>query len=252
MEFKLPEIHEISVDIDGERFNGSWYIILNDMVVNYNGHAASTPQRKTDADPVAVRMLRDLVEKHYARLESIPSGIPHSIRLAAHRYVNSADEESAAAELVASFGDSIAGSTVHQQLSWLCVNAISMIVPAWKYMCDGNAAGETFYNLRQWLEDPMHAMDWSIVTTPAIALRNGVRVGDCDACRLVPIADAVASTARFLQSAQSADATAALISASCAFDEGCHSSDAPDRFEKWLIFDVLQTALVCKPIDKVA
>ena len=252
MEFKLPDVHEISVDVDGQRFDGSWYIILNDMVVNYNGYTASTAERKAGADEVAVRLLRDLVEKHYTRLESISAAIPHAIRLAAHRYVNSPDEDSGAADFVASFGDSVKESAIHQQLSWLCVNALWMIVPAWKHMCDGNAAEDTFNNLRQWLQDPTHTVDWPTATTPAIALRNGVRVGDCDACRLEPTADAAAHAARYLQSAHSVDAAATLLSASYAYDEGCHSIDAPDRFEKWLVFEALQTSLQCRPLNKVA
>lgn len=250
MKFKLPEIHEITVEVDGERFEGSWYIILGDLVINYNGHTASTHQRKTNADAVAKKMLGDLVEKHYVRLETIPAGIPQTIRQAAHHYANGSLEESAAAELVASFGRSIVGSLTHRQLSWLCINGISMIVPAWKHMCDGNAAEEVFADLRQWLQDPLYAVDWATATTPAIALRDGIRVGDCDACRLEPTAEAVAHTARYLLSANAADATAALLSASDAFDEGCHTPDAPDRFEKWLVLNVLKSALDCQAIEK--
>lgn len=252
MEFKLPDIHEISVDIDGDRFDGSWYIILNDMVVNYNGYTSSTSDLATDADEVAVKMLHELVTKHYVQLESIPASIPQAIRLAAHQYVNSSEEETDAGRFIAAFGESATESAVHKKLSWLCVNALSMIVPAWKHMCDGNSAEDTYNNLRQWLQDSTHPVDWPVAKTPAIARRNGVRVGDCDACRLEPTADAVASAAKYLQSGKPDDATAILVSASYAYDEGCHSRDAPDRFEKWLVFDVLQASLDCKPIDKVA
>ncbi|MFG0332975.1 MAG: hypothetical protein ACF8TS_06385 [Maioricimonas sp. JB049] len=27
MEFSLPEIHEISVEVDGQRFDGCWYVV---------------------------------------------------------------------------------------------------------------------------------------------------------------------------------------------------------------------------------
>ncbi len=252
MEFKLPDIHEICVDVNGEHFDGSWYIILYDMVVNYNGYTSSTPERATDANEVAVKMLRDLVVNHYVQLEDIPASIPHDIRLAAHRYTNSNEEETSTAEFVASFGESVSDSTLHKQLSWLCVNALSMIVTSWKHMCEGNEAEDTSNNLRRWLQDSTHPVDWPVATTPAIARRNGVPVGDCDACRLNPTANAVASAAKYLQSAHPDDATASLLSASYAYDEGCHSADAPDRFEKWLVFDVLQTSLECKPLDKEA
>jgi hypothetical protein len=251
MEFQLPDIHDISVDIDGKRFNGSWYIILNKMIVNYNGYTASIPELATDPNEIAGRMLRDLVMKHYTPLELIPTEIPFAIRVAASQYINSSDEDIAAADFVASFGKSVPSSEVHQQLSWLCVNALSMIVPAWKDMCDSNAAEDTFNNLRRWLQDPTHRVDWETATTPAIGLRNGERVGDCDSCRLEPTADAVANAAKYLRSAEPVHATNCLLSASYAYAEGCHSQDAPDRFEKWLVFYVLQHSLDRKPNDKV-
>lgn len=250
MTFMLPEVHDIRVEFDGQCFDGSWYIILGDMIVNYNGYTASTRERKADANEVAVEMLGKLVETHYKRLESIPANIPQPIRLAAHHYVNASDDESAAQDLVASFGESIVGSIVHKQLSWLCINCISTIVPVWKFMCDGNAVEETFNDLRRWLRDPMHPVDWKTAVKPAVGRRDGVQVGDCDACRLEPTADAVASTARYLQSAAQADATAALLSASYAYDEGCHAEDAPDDFKNWLVFDVLPAAFDCKPVPK--
>lgn len=252
MEFKLPDIHEINVLVDGQRFDGCWYIILNEMIVWYNGYTASTHQRKTDADEVAVTLLGELVTKHHVPLEAIPSTLPHAMRLAAHSYVNSFDDEDTTAELVSSFDVAVIGSAGHQQLSWLCVNALSMVVPAWKQMCDGNAAEDTFNNLRQWLHHPRHAVDWQAAVTPAVALRNGVRIGDCDACRLEPIADAVTSTARYLQSAQPADATATLLSVEGAYSEGCHSPAAPDRFVTWLVFDVLPVSLERKSLKEGA
>ncbi|QDU37203.1 hypothetical protein Mal4_15120 [Maioricimonas rarisocia] len=249
MEFSLPEIHEISVDVDGRQFDGSWYVVLQDMIVNYNGFTASTNGCPSNADEVAKGMLRQLVAAHYVRPESIPAGLPPSVREAAHRYINESLEESQAASFVASFGKAERGALLHRQLSWMCVNALAMIVPAWKYMCDGNAAEETYLDLRQWLGDPSHPVDWKSATTPAVATRDGLRVGDCDACRLEPIASAVAHTARYLQSADPADATESLESADEAYDEGCHSRGAPDRFSKWLVFDVLPRALACRPIE---
>jgi len=251
MEFSLPEIHEISVDVDGRRFDGSWYVVLQNMIVNYNGFTASATGCPANADEVAKGMLRELVAAHYVRPESIPAELPQSVREAAHRYVNASLEESPVASLVESFGDAEPGSHLHRQLSWMCVNALAMIVPAWKYMCDGNAAEETYLDLRQWLEDPSRPVDWTAARTPAVATRSGMRVGDCDACRLEPIATAVAHTASYLQSADPADATESLESADEAYDEGCHSRDAPDRFGKWLVFEVLPNALACRPIEDV-
>jgi hypothetical protein len=248
MKFELPEIHKISVDFDGERFEGAWWVIGGGLIVGYIGYTDSTFEWGADANKIATTMLRKLVRKHYVKLEQIPMTIPEPIRLAAYRYVNASLEESVTEEFVASFGDSVPGSLVHERLSWLCVNAISMIVPAWKHLCDDNIAEQLYDDLRRWLADPTRAVDWPTATTPAVGRRNGVQVEDCDACRLEPTADAVASTARYLQIADAADAIAVLSSAGHAYNEGCHSRGAPDRFQKWIVFEVLESAVKCEPL----
>ncbi len=248
-------MHDISIEIGGERFEGCWYIVLGDMVVYYDGQTAKTPLSKANVADTPWRMLRELVEKYYTRLDSISLTIPQAVRLSARELVNTGfrlgnarREEAVTAKFVMSFGESVAGSLVHQQLSWLCINAVSLIVPAWKHLCDGNAAEETFESLRRWLQDPTQTVDWSSAVQPAVALRAGIRVGDCDTCRLELIADAVASSARYLQSADSAEATATLLSATWAYEEGCHPQDAPERFEKRLIHEVLPAAIECQPL----
>lgn len=249
MEFALPTIHDIAIDIDGRRFEGSWYVTMNDMIVNYNGHTASTAERATSANEIALDMLGDLVRDHYVDLKSIPSHLPPAVRQAAHYYLNSLDDDQTVNELVASFGQSTVASQVHRQLSWLCVNALGMIVPFWKLMCDNDAPEQTFRGLRQWLDDPSHPVDWSTARRPSVAMRDGVKVSDCDSCRLEPTADAVAQTADYLQTADASSVVAALLFAAGAYDEGCHSPDTPDRFEKWLVFGALLPACQCKPVD---
>ena len=249
MEFTLPPVHDIEIEIDGRRFDGSWYVILGDMIVNYNGYTVSTHERTTDADEVAVEMLHDLVRKHYIGLDSLPDNLPTRIRDAAHNYVNAFGDDQPTHELVSSFGESIVGSDVHQQLSCLCVNAIGMIVPFWKFMCDSNTPETTYRELRHWLDDPSHSVDWSSAQRPSLAMRDGERVGDCDACRLEPTADAVAKAAAYLRTADPSLAVDVLLAAASAYDEGCHSQDSPDRFEKWLVFDVLPRACRCEPLD---
>ena len=180
------------------------------------------------------------------QLESLRAVVPHQLLAAAHEYVNSAEEDVATEEFVAALGDP--GRLSHQQISWLCVNALSMIVPTWKHMCDGDAAGEVYGQLRNWLEDSSHEIDWVVATVPAVARRNGERVEDCDACRLEPTADAIASAAAYLHTSKPSDAIACLLAANSAYQEGCHTADAPERFEKWLVFEALPVSLQCEPV----
>lgn len=116
-------------------------------------------------------------------------------------------------------------------------------------LTSGDTPEKTYRDLRNWLVDPTHTVDWESAQIPCIALRDGERVGDCDACRLEPTANAVASTAFYLRTANPEKAVDVLRSTSAAFDEGCHSQDSPDRFEKWLVFNVLPRACRCEPID---
>ena len=249
MAFTLPPVHDIAIEIEGRTFEGSWYVVLGDMVVNYNGHTAKAHKGASDADTVAIEVLRDLVRKHYICLDLLPANLPAPVRNAAYIFLNSFHVGQPAHDLVSSFGESVLGSRVHRQLSWLCVNAIGMVAPYWKFMCDSDTPERTYLALRKWLADPSHSVDWALAQSPSIATRNGARVGDCDACRLEPIADAVAKTATYLRTADSLMAVDALLAVASAYDEGCHPQGSHDRFEKWLVFDVLPQACQCKSLE---
>lgn len=249
MTFTLPEVHEIEVELDGRRFEGAYYVVLGDLIVNYNGRTSSVALPTRNASEIAIDMLRDLVRLHYVDIEAIPSTLPQDIRLAAHAYLNSFDDVQVVQDLVATFGDSTIGSDVHKRLSWLCVNSLGPIVPCWKMMCDGDEPERTLGELRRWLDDPAHVVDWDLACRPSIAIRNGSVVGDCDACRLEPLARAVASTADYLHTANASSAVAAICSAYGAYAEGCHPQDAPDDFEEWVVFSVLSNSYECTPVD---
>lgn len=245
MAFTLPEVHEIEAVIDGRRFEGAYYFVLGDLIVNYNGFTTSVRKPAADVRKVALNMFRDLVREHYVPLDAIPTELPQPIREAAHAFLNSFDDDRPTENLVASFGDSTLGSHVHTQLSWLCINVLEPIVPFWKYMCDDDAPEQKFRELRNWLNDPSCEVDWSSACQPDVALSDGVVVADCDACRLKPIARAVAKTAEYLRTADSWAAAKAILSACSAYDEGCQPSDAPG-FEQWVVFDVLPASFRCE------
>jgi hypothetical protein len=103
MEFKLSRLHDISCESDGRRFDGSWYVRLREMAVNYSGWTASTHDCATDADEVAVERLQDLVREHCLDLDSLPDDLPTRIRDAAQKYANAFDDDQPTHELVSSF-----------------------------------------------------------------------------------------------------------------------------------------------------
>ena len=249
----MTETHDISVEIDGKRFNGAWSDVMGEMVVYYNGFTASTYPVPEEPDTIAKELLADLVREHYCDLESLPKSIPEAIRVSAHELLNAdMDEDFEAIEdLVHSFGDSPNDSLANQRLAWLCVNSLSMIVLSWKHMCDDDLAEPAHAKLVQKLLDATIQVDLDSMTTPIIAKRNGVPVADCDECRLRPTAEAIASTATFLQTGKYSAAINAIWSAYNAYEEGCHLADAPETFSEWLVQDVLQPSLECRPIHGV-
>lgn len=245
----MPEVHDITVEVDGQTFEGAWWVSLNDMIVWYNGYGARTAQQSEGANEIALKMLEELVREHFIPLNSVPLSLPPAVRETAHNYLNSMDDQQLTAKLIRSFGSSVVGSQAHRQVARVLINALGMVVQFWKDMCDDDVPEKTFNDLRQWMSDSSHPVDWQNACKPSVAKRNGVQVVDCDACRLVPIADAVAQTARYLQSANTESAVEALCSVAGAWDEGCHFRDVPDRFEKWIVYEVLPFALECRQLE---
>ena len=221
------------------------------MIVNYNGYTKTVPKPTiTEANATASELLRELVAKHYVPLDSMPKHLPMDLRIAAHRYINSL--EGNACDLLRSIFSSSKASNVHKQLSWLCVNSLSMIVPSWKRLCEGTVAEESLNQLRNWLENPSYSVRWDAISIPRIAAKDGTPIADCDACRLEPIANAVANAATYLELGRLENASECLLSIHSAYEEGCRPLKAPNRFETWLVFHALRASLECKSIGDVA
>ncbi len=243
MEFKLPESQQITLEIEGERHEGSYYFLFGQMVVNFRGSTSSCVTPEGQPHAVAGQMFRDLVKKHHVSLSEIPTKWPENVRQAAYAYVNSDDDESSLDDLIKSFGEPKPGSPAFRQIAYLCLMALEVVVPAWKEICDGNELEETTTELWKRLKDPDHEIDWRAACSPKPALRHGQQIEDCDACRAEPLADAVASTASFLRTGNISNACDALASASAAHDEGCHPDDEFDSFQRRLVFSLLPSVL---------
>lgn len=243
MEFKLPESQQITLEIEGERHEGSFYFLFGQVVVNFRGSTNSCVTPEGQPYAVAEQMFRDLVKKHHVSLSEIPTEWPEKVRQAAHAYINSDEDESSLDDLIKSFGEPKHGSLAFKQIAILCLMGVEVVVPAWKEICDGNELEETTAELWKRLEDPNHSIDWEAACSPKPALRHGQQIEDCDACRAEPLADAVSATASFLRTANIESAFAALASASAAHDEGCHPDDEFDSFQRRLVFSLLPSVL---------
>lgn len=243
MEFKLPESHQIILEIEGEQHEGSYYFLFGKMVVNFKGNTNSCNIPEGEPQTAAVQIFRNLVEEHYVNLSEIPIEWPENIRQAAYAYINSDEDESSLDDLIKSFGESKPGNQAFRQIAHLTLIALQVVVPAWKEICDGNELEKTTTELWKWLEDPDHEIDWEAACKPKAALRHGQQIEDCDACRAEPMADAVAATATFLRTADVDAASEALSSASAAHDEGCHPDDEFDSFQRRLVFSLLPSVL---------
>jgi hypothetical protein len=246
MTYGLPESFDIETEIDGRCFDGAYSIVFGDLVVYYNGHTSSARKPQTNTREIAIRMLQELVRVHYVEIDLIPSDLPERIRNAAFEYVNSFDDDEPIRKLIQAFGESTVGSEVHTQISWLCVNALQPIVPFWKAMCDDDGPERTLADLRLWLKDRSHSVDWESARQPALALCDGIKIEDCDACRAEPIAKAVANCADYLQTADTDAAVKTILHAWGAHAEGCWPQDEERPFERWFVEVALPNALRCR------
>jgi len=221
MAFELPASTDIEVDIDGRPFRGTYSFMLGDLIVYYNGRAKTVRKSTEHVHEIALDLLRQLVEQYYVEMDSVPEELPQRMREAAHVYANSFGEDEPIRALIETFGEALVGSGVHTQVSWLCVNAIQPIVPFWKMMCDDDAPERTLAELGQWLNDRTHPVDWESARQPAVARCDGLRIVDCDACRVEPIAGAVVCCADYLENGDIDSAVGAIFEAQGAKSEGC-------------------------------
>ena len=241
--FDFPQPHNITIDVDGERHSGDWCIMLNDLVVYFQGFALSCPVPTTDRESVAKEMLKTLVLEHYVPRELLATVVPQHLLDPAHKYLNTFDDDEPLKELIAAMGPFTVGSTGYLQVARMAVDATGLVVPYWKMLCDDDAPAQIYARLRSWLQDSSISIDWQASRQPCVARSDGHIIEDTDSCRLEPIATAVASLASYLQSANPRDAVRCLQSVSEAYSEGCHSAGAPDSFEKWLVIAALPRAL---------
>jgi len=247
MTFKLPEVTDIEADVDGRRVTGAYSVMLGDLVVYYNGHTSSIRKPTRNMRELAIEMLQELARKNYIGIESVPSELPQHIREAAVKYANCPDDDELIRELIVSFGPSTVGSDVHVQVSWLCVNAVQPIAPFWKAMCDDDTPEQTLLKLRRWMNDRAQPVDWELARRTLVGYRDGRRIEDCDACRVEPIAKALASCADYLHTAHLESAVETILEAWGAYSEGCWPESEERPFERWAVEVAIPNAYHSRP-----
>ena len=247
-DFSLPKVTDLEISVDGRTVTGAYSVVLGDLVVYYNGHTASVRKPETNVYETAMQMLQDLVRQNYIEIDRVPGELPEPIRKAAVEYVNSFDEDAPIRELIKAFGQADIGSQVHTQVSWLCINALQPIVPFWKAICDDDAPQQLLAELLRWMNDRSYRINWETARQPLIARRDGLKIVDCDACRVEPIANALAHCAAYLQTANSDSAVKVILEAWGAHAEGCWSEDETRPYEQWFIEVALPNAYQCRAV----
>jgi hypothetical protein len=245
--FKLPKVTDISVKVNGRRIKGSYSIILGNLVVYYRGRTSSIRKPETDLDAVASQVLEELIRQTRAETEAAPNDLPPHIRAAAAKCVEDFEEDRRIRRLIDSFGPSIVGSDAHMQVSWLCLNVLTPVVPAWKSVCDDDAPEQILAELRGGMSDPSRAVGWERAERPLVGRRNGIPIGDCNACWIEPIARGVAGCANYLRTANVASAVTAIQEAWTAYNEGCWPQSEQRTFEKWFVDVALVYACRARP-----
>ena len=170
------------------------------------------------------------------------------------------DGRADAARLVPAFGPFEPGDETHRRLCWLCVNAARMVRHCWDEIAENPDARDRLAALADVLRGDWFLRgegaepDWAPLTDAATARRDGEQVNDCDACRVEPVAAAVAFAARFARDSKPADAAECLRRVRGAADEGCWWCDPaePDTahapFAAWFVAHALPAAWGCEEL----
>ncbi|MCH8044701.1 MAG: hypothetical protein IID44_13385 [Planctomycetes bacterium] len=256
----FDEAVDIQLEFDGRILRGQYqiwnYPTHRELCVYYNGRSDSaTLTEDTDNVQLAMQLFQQVVRNNYTRLDRIDADLPTAIREAAFHYVNDIEDDHPdnpdyllSHTLVESFGDQSVGSLAHRRVSWLCVNVLKCVIPAWSASCDHPTAEHTFDQLVHHLRDGVAIDNWDDLCRPAIATRDGHRIVDCVACMVEPIAEGVANTAKYLRHGEPRIAGDVIWDAWCAQSEGAWRSETVS-FQQWVVLVALPAALDFRELE---
>lgn len=254
---------DIQIDFDGRILRGRYqiwnYPAHRELRVYYKGNSdAATLDDGTDQMQLAMELFQGIVRQHYTPMSRIDPTLPSEIRQAAFGFVNDIEIDRPddpdyllSHALVEAFGDQRVGSLAHNRVSWLCLNVLKCVIPAWTASCDHATAEQTFLQLLRHLRDDVVIDNWDDLCQPPIATRNGFPIDDCEACMVEPIAEGVAHGAKYLRDGEPRIAGDVIWNAWCAQDEGAwrHKSLS---FEQWVVFVALPAAHDCREVSNAS
>jgi hypothetical protein len=180
----------------------------------------------------------------------ISKTLPRPVRAAALRYATDRETDDLGMQLLEAFEIAAIGDVAHRRAVWLCVLAVRRVLYGWEALgCEGDKPNQVVDTVASWVKNGRVPRDWAPLCVPAVAVRDGRVVTDCDINRARPIASAAAHTARFAQSAALSEADEALFSVWMAMDEGVHWPDSIP-FEEWLVTIALPAALELRDLSE--
>jgi hypothetical protein len=257
---RYDESVNIQFEIDGRVLRGTYrvqyypnYRILN---VYYKGKSASeTLVDDAAISQVATRLFEQLVVTHYVKYEQIHSALPNSIRKAAFLFVNDLKDESTKNQdrkpwqtLVYSFGEQSVGTIEHKRVSWLCLNVLKCVIPAWKAECDDDVVGRRYNQLIHHLRDGIPINNWDELCSKSIPTREGSPIRDCIACMVGPIATGAANAAKYISKADIQAGSEVIFDVWNSQTEGAwrHKNYS---YNKWVVHVALPAAFACREVD---
>ena len=231
----------IEISHDGEVVRGwyqEWTWGLGNVNVCFNGISKGIPVPESSLHDNAVAAFRELVSENWQPILSIPDSLPPTIRYAAFKYVNGLfdgdGELEHARELINAISDNPDSFEARLRIAWFCINALKAVTPAWSASCDDNVPNELLKLLRDHVNETTVIQNWDVLCRPPVAKRNGQRIVDCVSCMVLPIAEAIANCATFIQSDNLDAATNVLYYCDVAQDEGAWNC-GDSRFAEWLV-----------------
>lgn len=219
--------------------------MLGNLVVYFRGRTSSIRKLTEDVNRVALQLLTELIHRTLAETKAAANDLPSQIQSAALECVEDFEDRGRIHTLIEAFGAQEVGSHAHRQVSWLCLNVLDPVVPAWKTICDDDAPEQILAELRAWMVDSTRAVDWNRARRQLVGTQGGVRIQDCNACWIEPIARGVAGCANYLHTANIDSAVTTVEDSWAASTEGCWPQSEERTFEKWFVDVAVVNAYHC-------
>lgn len=185
----------------------------------------------------------------------ISDTLPEPIRLAALEYIAPYDDDldwedlDRELHLIEAFGELQIGNIAHRQVTWLCALASQTILWCWAQLeCEGDAPERALKAVTDWVLNDLTPSEWDSLIEPAVPIRDGKPIQDCDVLFAKPVSESAAKTVRFACMGEVTDAVDVLLGIWYAVWE--IEWAGPMQFNEWFITVALPAAYNLQPLSE--